>query len=306
MIVQQLPKPHTALRDAAPPVFTDHFLYTERLQQSYYYPEHVSGLGILCVDAGRGHFILNGEKNRVHEKSFLLVGSGSKLSIDLRQAHDAQPAFLFFHSMLPGLVAQSIFTDTEKLLEQPGTVAVTDFSCLERIHSMDASLQRDLALLAATGGSCSSFAALKADIIVRGILEKLIWQNSDALHFSKKLNVTKQSTRVELFKRLSLAKEWMDAHCCYDISLQDMAAVAMLNSHHFLRLFKQCYGTTPYQYLVQQRLEHARDLLQQTQDPVAVVSAAVGFDSISSFNFLFKQRFGLAPSSLRNAISLHK
>jgi AraC family transcriptional regulator len=113
---------------------------------------------------------------------------------------------------------------------------------------------------------------------------------------SKNLDVIKQSTRLEIFKRLALAKEWMEANCCSRISLQQMAVVANMNSQHFLRMFKQLFRITPHQYLMSCRLEKAKQLLQEKKMTVTEVCHATGFESIYSFSNLFRKRFGLPPS----------
>ncbi|MBA3357135.1 MAG: helix-turn-helix transcriptional regulator [Pyrinomonadaceae bacterium] len=76
---------------------------------------------------------------------------------------------------------------------------------------------------------------------------------------------------------------------------------ACLSPNHFLRTFKQAFHQTPHQYLTRIRLEHAQGLLAQTNQPVTDVCFAVGFESLGSFSWLFRQRVGLAPEAYRRA-----
>jgi AraC family transcriptional regulator len=149
------------------------------------------------------------------------------------------------------------------------------------------------------GNSCSSFGALKTDCIIRDILADLAQQAHIADHLSGRLAVTRSSTRVELYKKLSLTRDWIRINYAAPMTLEDMAKVAMLNGQHLLRMFRQCYQVTPHQFLVHTRLEQARHLLRHSAEGVSVICRSTGFESISSFSGLFKQRYGLPPSLFR-------
>ena len=131
------------------------------------------------------------------------------------------------------------------------------------------------------------------------MLEQLILENDTALKLSHRIAVIKRSTRIELFKRLDRTREWIEQNYSSAISLEDMAAQANLNSQHFLRMFKQCYNTTPHQFLINKRLENAKRILASGHDSVSAVCSTIGFESLSSFSWLFKQKFGVSPSKYR-------
>ena len=222
MILQQLP--YAPLH--AKPVYADHHLYTGTLNNQYELPEHTSALGILTTYHGQGHYYLNGRKTFIDAQSYAIVNKGSKLAVQM-QGPGTQPAFLFFDTRL---------------------CARADLSYLEGLHIKTTSLHDTLSLLPRLGDSCSSFHSLKAHAIIRSILEQLVVQNMQAVKQAATLQVVKISTRIELFQKLSLAREWIDANYAQDVSLAGMARVVALNSQHFLRMFSQCYGLTPHQY----------------------------------------------------------
>ena len=78
-----------------------------------------------------------------------------------------------------------------------------------------------------------------------------------------------------------------------------MAEAALLNSQHFLRMFRDCFGITPHQYVIDVRLDAARKLLTETKEPVTAICRLTGFESLSSFSGLFRQRFGASPKAYR-------
>jgi AraC family transcriptional regulator len=303
MIVSKLPIPDDMFPRLQAPVFTDHYLFTEVISDSYEYPEHTSGLGILSMFEGTGNCLVNGEKQKIDPGSFLPVNGGSRLSVQVSQKN-AHPCFLYFHSKLAGQILKNLNGSREKLPPEQEIHLGIDFSRLERIHSKQKNLHYKLDWLAKMGGCCSSFSALKADCIIRSILEELIWENRAAFRLSGQLDVVKKSTRIDLFKRLSLAREWIRDNYASPITLGEMAGIALLNNQHFLRMFKQCYGITPHQFLVETRLVHAKRMLLESGKNISAICQDIGFESLSSFSWLFRKRFGSSPLLFRQVHSV--
>jgi len=240
---------------------------------------------------------VNGINNQVNENKICFINRGSRLAIRITEKESA-PALLFFHSVLPDLVQHSLIYEDEVLLGKPFNNLPYDFSYLERIHT-DQSLHQTISSLIELGDSCSSFASLKADITIRTLFEDLLKKNQDAYKLSQNLQAVKAFTRLEIFKRISMAEDWMEENYHNDITLEDIAGLATMNSRHFLRMFKQVYQITPHQYLMDFRLKKARHLLESTQLSINDICLSTGLESVFSFSILFKNRFGLAPSHFR-------
>ena len=277
MVVQQLPY-NLSANTNTPPVFADHHFFTGITNDRYQYPEHAAAFGILSMFSGNGNYFINGQKISAGADSFAVVNYGSRLSLELSTAA-SQPALLFFRCDYRPSV---------------------DLAYLERVHIKTKTLNDTLRLLPRLGESCSSFHSLKADGIIRSIMEQLMAQGHRDAQFAANLSVVKRSTRIELYRRLALAKDWLDANYFLPITIEQMATVATLNSQHFLRMFKECFGSTPHQYLINIRLNHSQRMLIDTNEPIAVVCNSVGFESLSSFSWLFRQRFGTSPTQFRN------
>ena len=81
-----------------------------------------------------------------------------------------------------------------------------------------------------------------------------------------------------------------------EYSLHDVAKVASLSPYHFIRLFKAETGKTPYEYLLDVKIEKAKELLTQKKYTVTEVCFLAGFNNISHFSTLFKQKVGISPS----------
>lgn len=83
------------------------------------------------------------------------------------------------------------------------------------------------------------------------------------------------------------------------LDMGQLAYHAGFSRYHFIRIFRQAFGMTPYQYLIQQRIEKAKTLLMDAQLSVTDVCMAVGFRSLGSFSVLFRKTVGLSPREYR-------
>jgi len=127
----------------------------------------------------------------------------------------------------------------------------------------------------------------------------LLQQHRDLLKRIAQMPAVKASTRLELYKRLSHSLDWLHAQDGSYIDLDALASTACLSKYHFLRLFKQTYGLSPYQYWQNLRLEKAEKLLRTTDLAIKEIADFLGFDNAASFSRLFRQRRRLYPSQFR-------
>ncbi|MGM9476562.1 helix-turn-helix transcriptional regulator [Pedobacter sp. GSP4] len=110
-----------------------------------------------------------------------------------------------------------------------------------------------------------------------------------------RLSFIKTKTREEVLKRLTLAKEFISSNYNQNISLEHIAEQACLSVNHLLRTFKEAYEISPYQFLMQLRLNRAKMLLQTTSYSLNEIVGLVGFECPSSFIRLFKNTFNITP-----------
>lgn len=97
--------------------------------------------------------------------------------------------------------------------------------------------------------------------------------------------------------------DYINEHCCEELSLNDIAKLAGFSKYHFTRLFKQFTTTTFYQYLNQKRIEHARILLQDPDISVTNAALSCGYTSLSAFIRMFKMVNGCTPTEYRKLFS---
>jgi len=85
-------------------------------------------------------------------------------------------------------------------------------------------------------------------------------------------------------------------------SLVHIAERLGVSDRHLRRIFQAEHGVTPLQYLQTRRLLLAKQLLTDTQLPVAQVALASGFNSLRRFNAAFAENYRMSPSRLRGEV----
>lgn len=93
----------------------------------------------------------------------------------------------------------------------------------------------------------------------------------------------------------------VDRNFAKDLTDAAVSARLGLSPSHFRHLFRQATGKPFHRYVVELRLERARQLLAGTNMPIQEVAHAVGFASPAHFSRIFTRHFGAPPSSLRAA-----
>ena len=78
--------------------------------------------------------------------------------------------------------------------------------------------------------------------------------------------------------------------------------IAGIKKTLFLQEFRSVTGTTPNQYVTDQRLEYARELLMETDASVMQIARQCGFEDVFYFSRCFKKRFHLSPREYRKEI----
>ncbi|RLV48253.1 helix-turn-helix domain-containing protein [Nocardioides mangrovicus] len=102
---------------------------------------------------------------------------------------------------------------------------------------------------------------------------------------------------------LSPLLTWMREHLHQEQPVSDLAQRAAMSPRTFARRFVAETGTTPARWLLLQRLDHARHLLESTDLAVESVAARCGFGSAALLRHHFAAHVGVAPSDYRRTFS---
>jgi AraC-like DNA-binding protein len=104
--------------------------------------------------------------------------------------------------------------------------------------------------------------------------------------------------RIETFPDLEKAKEYIDSHYTTPIKLDDLVVISGRSKYGLLRKFNAQYRVTPHTYLLNKRINHAKQLIRNGQT-IAQTAVDCGFFDQSHFVKTFKQFVGVKPADFR-------
>ncbi len=84
-----------------------------------------------------------------------------------------------------------------------------------------------------------------------------------------------------------------------DYSLESVAQTANLSPYHFIRVFKLTTGKTPYDYLLDIKIDKACHLLRSSKISVTEACFICGFNNLEHFSSVFKRKTGMLPSQYK-------
>lgn len=118
------------------------------------------------------------------------------------------------------------------------------------------------------------------------------------------------STRKPIFRqyddglsklKLNHAIAYINEHLGENLSLTAIADELDMSQYYFCRLFKRSIGTTPHQYLIQRRIDRAKQLLSKPELTITAIALECGFNNQSHFAKYFRQHIGATPKQFRNS-----
>ncbi|WP_175753345.1 AraC family transcriptional regulator [Burkholderia ambifaria] len=103
--------------------------------------------------------------------------------------------------------------------------------------------------------------------------------------------------------KVALAKELLMEKADLGVSIEEVANECDLSRGYFIRAFSRATGRTPHQWLLEQRVVRARQLIETTDMTLAEIAAACGFSDQSHLNRLFARIVGHPPGAWRRGMA---
>jgi AraC-like DNA-binding protein len=94
-------------------------------------------------------------------------------------------------------------------------------------------------------------------------------------------------------------RQKLETHFSQAFDLDTLAQMAELSISHFCAQFKQAFGCSAIEYLIQQRMQQAAYLLYDRNLRIQEISQRVGYDDVFHFSKMFKKHHGISPRALR-------
>lgn len=99
--------------------------------------------------------------------------------------------------------------------------------------------------------------------------------------------------------QLSHVVDYIEQRLNENIGLADLAAITGLSMYHFARQFRHSTGVSPHRYVLQRKIERAKQFLRDPKKSVLEASARTGFVDQSHFSKIFRRLVGVTPSEFR-------
>jgi len=120
------------------------------------------------------------------------------------------------------------------------------------------------------------------------------------------LNAQSTGAEVSLYARGGFApwqerrvKAYIAENLDKPVRLENLARIVSLSASHFSRAFKQTIGRSPHVYLVESRIERAKEMMLTTREPLSQIALACGLADQSHLSKMFRRCVGCSPSVWR-------
>lgn len=262
-------------------------------------------LSIKCVFGGEEVYKVKGEQFRITPQRFLVLNCGRRYTSRVEKGKHPESLCLFFHPRFVEGALQSLVEPEDHLLDMPFDDFGQPIRFVEQLYAADSMIFPRLLHLRSRMLNRKEVGISQEWLNqeFHQLLGLLMGSHRDIARRMRTLNVMRPATRLELYRRLELARAFIQENYTRRILLSDIASAAFLSSYYLLRMFRQVYQETPHQYMTKLRIERAAYLLAHTDSSVTDICLDLGFDSPNTFSLLFRRYQGVSPRGYRG---LHK
>ena len=216
---------------------------------------------VKMVLSGKESYKVNGHRYTLDLEHFLIVDSNNHIEINIDAKNGVNGVCIFPSKNLLNDVAKSQISSCESLLDKPfenqeiGLVH-NQFKFSE--NRTGKFLQQNIPTIIQLQKQQE---VMDLQDFYIDLSECMVLDQLDLEGKLKHVTSAKRATKEELYRRVIVAKYFIEDSFSKDISLDQLAQEAYLSKYHFTRTFKTLFGLSPYQYLLRLRLEKAEALL---------------------------------------------
>ena len=221
-----------------------------------------SPYSIKIVTHGIERYTVNHRSFKLEANNYLIVNKSDELKVSIESKEDVKGICIY----PPEKLIQEIFSyhtkSATELLDSYGT-SQNNFNFTQKSNRLESTktghfLTRNIPFIVQQNMTGN---AIDFNTFYRQVAECLV---HDQLAIDQQLlniNSAKRKTKEELFRRVSIAKEYIQYNFSQKLSVDELAQMASLSKYHFLRVFKELFDCTPYQYMLRLKLNAAKKLM---------------------------------------------
>ncbi|MBC7884573.1 MAG: helix-turn-helix transcriptional regulator [Saprospiraceae bacterium] len=262
---------------------------------------HLSRLSIRCITGGEQYYKVGSHEHRVTPENYLVINQGQQYKTSYEADGNKEMMLIAFSPGFAEEILYSVMTKEDKLLDDPFQTVDHPIHFFEKTYESDAYISNTFTWFRQLMNEDMSWKKIvDLDAVYSGVLIRLLQIQRGVYSEINKINSVKFSTRKELYRRLTIGKEFLDNNLHRKISVEEVARIASLSPHHFKRTFKNLFGDSPHTYHVKKRLEYSRQLIEVGGKSVSEICQQVGFEDASSFIRLFKNYYECTPGGMKS------
>lgn len=251
------------------------------------------------LSGGSADFTIGRRNLKLFPERFIVLNEGSTYSCKVESAEQINICSVLFDADFVCDYEYSSLNENRVLLDNPHYYKNGKPVFIEAIYALNEEVKTGIQQLRK-----AAEAGLKDEILLMEYFNNCLSAYYDLYHSevtnrAKSLRSLNLSTRSEILRRLSIARDYMLSNYNRNICLYDVAMAACLSVNHLLRTFKQAYHQSPHQFLTSVRLQQAKYYLKNTDYSVSEIVDIVGFECPSSFTRLFRSSFKITPGKFR-------
>lgn len=241
---------------------------------------------ITCVIRGRGNYFANGQEYTMEEGDIIIFNNVEPHGWKLLEEEMRLLVMIFS----PEFVAEKLsMFDLEYL--KPFVERGSNFkNRIGREESLSHEIRKAIREIYGEWNIRAVGYPLMIKANVLRILTILIRTCQDESKSDEMLKEKKNA-----MNRLEEAFAYMDAHFCEKMTLDEVAASVYMSSNYFSSYFRKVTNISFSEYVTRLRINHARELLRDTDKSVTEIALECGFHNISNFYRLYKKQVGKPP-----------
>lgn len=277
------------------------FILHAKSEQFYW--EGNGQLSIKTFFNGKAHYRTNKGFFAVEEGRYLLLNEG-EYTISIDEPNVVESFCIFFKKSFAEEVFRSLTDTNNQLLSDP-LKDISSIGFFEKTYHKNNMLSSQLDNFKHSLNSLDTN-SIGYEEHFHMIMHFILNEHVNTYKEMESLQAIKHSTREELFRRVSIAHDFIRSYFDKPIKLDEIAQVACLSPNHLLRTYYQIYGRTPHRHISEFRIQKAKQLLSNTDKNMTDIAFILGYHNPVSFSKMFKQHVGIAPTEYQKKVILDK
>ncbi|MBO9675405.1 MAG: helix-turn-helix transcriptional regulator [Sphingobacteriaceae bacterium] len=277
--------------------FKTHNVIFNTLSSYSFCDNHVGCLSFKTILKGEEWYGINNRRLAVRPGQFLILNDEQNYSCKIDTHDKVRGLSVFFQKDFAARVFEDTLKTETELLDNPFYISRKQPEFFQTLNNIGPELQLQLlTLISGLENKGYDEGTEEQLVFLLGYLISTLKADTKKI---KGVQAIKPSSKIEIYKRLCIAKDFLHSTFMEKPDLKLLGSMACLSVPQLIRQFKSVFKVTPHQYLIQLKLKQAVDLLKNTNKPIYEITWGSGFENESAFCRAFKSAYGMQPLMFR-------